>query len=357
MKRYHQLTLEERSVIGHLRHRGKSSSEIARQLGRHRSTICREVKRNITHYDGAYRAYRAQKYANGRRRRSRSHGHYTAADYQLVRKYLKQAWSPEQIHGYFTRAGIRMMSHETMYKYIWFDKREEGTLYKYLRHGQKQRRKRYGRYDSRGRLASKRPIWLRPLSVESRETKGHWEIDTMVGPIGSGTCILTLVERKTGFVEIGYLPDRSVASVNRCLLKLIRRHPGKFKTITADNGCEFHGYAQVEAVTGIKFYFSRPYHSWERGSNENTNGLIRQYVPKKQAMTYLTQRRCDHIADKLNSRPRKRHDFRTPAAGFYGHCRTPYSHFPAAHRPEVLVDHPENTNPAELNRRNKLNRR
>ena len=157
-------------------------------------------------------------------------------------------------------------------------------------------------------------IGERPVTVDQRRRVGHWEIDTVMGEsLGeSSDCILTLVERKTGYLMIGKLAARTAAEANRALLELMARHPGRVRTITADNGTEFHWYAQVEAVTPVRFYFATPHHSWERGTNENTNGLIRQYLPKGQSMAGVTQSQCDTIAEQLNQRPRKRHAYKTP---------------------------------------------
>src|SRR5690606_2013085 len=137
---------------------------------------------------------------------------------------------------------------------------------------------------------------------EKRLIKGHWEIDTVHGR-GSSACIVTLLERKTGFVMIGKLKDKSTKSLNERTIKLISRYSHLFRTITADNGTEFHQYKIIENDTKVKFYFATPYHSWERGANENINGLIRQYLPKTKSMETLTQQQCDAIADKLNRRP------------------------------------------------------
>ncbi len=165
-------------------------------------------------------------------------------------------------------------------------------------------------------MANKRHITDRPASAESRRYKGHWEIDTVFGQ-GSKHCIVTLLERKSGFILLGKLPDKSTCSLNKRVIKLIRRHPGQFKTITADNGTEFHQYAAIEEECGVSFYFATPYYSWERGSNKNVNGLICQYLPKNQNMAGLTQARCETIAKKLNQRPRKRHNYKTPEEIFY----------------------------------------
>lgn len=317
MTSYKQLTSEERYIISHLRKQGLNQSEIARQLGRHRSTLSRELARNscwVT--DGAYRPSKAQRRTQARRRRSRRNQHYTQADFHIVRQLLRRQWSPEQITGYLRRESRPCFSHETIYLYIWRDLENGGDLWKYLRCAQKQRRKRYRAYDSRGRLANKRHITERPHTVETRRYKGHWEIDTVMGK-KDPDCIVTLVERKTGFTLIGKLNDRTTASLNERTVKLINRFPHTFKTITADNGTEFHQYKHIEAQCKTRFYFANPHHSWERGTNENTNGLIRQYLPKGLSMKNVTQQQCDAIALKLNTRPRKRLGYQTPEECFY----------------------------------------
>ena len=160
-------------------------------------------------------------------------------------------------------------------------------------------------------MAGKRHISERPPAVETRQQIGHWEIDTVIGT-GSKACVVTLVERKSGIVLIGKLADRTTASLNRRVIRLISRHGGPSATITSDNGTEFHDYKRIEARTGTAFYFATPHQSWERGSNENANGLVRQYLPKGQSMAGLSQQQCNSIARKLNTRPRKRLGFRTP---------------------------------------------
>lgn len=317
--KYRQLTPQDRYILGALKKQGLSIQAIADQLGFHRSTIYRELQRNSCHHvDGAYRPSKAERRTRARRSRSRRNRHYTEADFKIIRELLEMEWSPEQIVGHIRRFGLmeRRMSHETIYQYIWRDKYIGGHLWTYLRQSPKQRRKRYRSYDSRGRLANKRHISERPQSVESRRYKGHWEIDTVMGH-GSQDCIVTLLERKTGFVQIGKLEDRTTASLNKRTLSLINREPDAFKTITADNGTEFHQYHLIEQKSGVTFYFATPHHSWERGSNENVNGLIRQYLPKGVSMKNLTQQQCDAIAKCLNTRPRKRLSYKTPEECFY----------------------------------------
>lgn len=308
---YHQLTSGERYMLAALRKQGLNQSEMARSLGRHRSTVCREFRRNSSRFDGHYRPSKAQERTNGRRSRSRRNLRFTPQEFATVEQLLCRQWSPEQVSGYLRRSGQLLISHETIYRHIWQDKREGGLLYTHLRGARKRRRKRYGSYDSRGRVVGKRLISERPEEVETRQQVGHWEIDTVMGT-GSLDCIVTLVERKTGIVLIGKLKDRTTESLNQRVIRLILQHEGPFSTITADNGTEFHDYKKIEERTDVTFYFATPHHSWERGSNENANGLIRQYLPRGMSMTGLSQHQCNSIARKLNTRPRKRLEFKTP---------------------------------------------
>jgi IS30 family transposase len=195
---YRQITFAERYTLGLLRQRGLSPAAIARILGRHRSTIGREVQRNRAHRDGTYRPQVADWYVRGRRSRSRRNRRLSAGDWARIQALLREDWSPEQVAGRLRLDQELAVSHETIYRYLWADKQAGGTLYRHLRGARKQRRKRYGRYDSRGRLAGKRPITARPPAVEAREQLGHWEGDTMLGASQAGPCVLSLVERKRG---------------------------------------------------------------------------------------------------------------------------------------------------------------
>jgi transposase, IS30 family len=309
---YHQITFAERYTLGVLRRDGLSPAAIARTLGRHRSTILREVQRNQARSDGTYRPQLAEWYACSRRSHSRRNRQFSGADLRRVRALLAEHWSPEQVAGRLRLEGRLQISHETIYRYIWADKAAGGILYTHLRGARKQRRKRYGRYDSRGRLAGKRPITERPPIVETRQELGHWEADTMLGASQAGPCVLSLVERKTGYLLLGQLRRRISAAVNQRARQLISARSHSVRTITVDNGTEFHEYAKLERTTGTRFYFATPHHAWERGTNENTNGLVRQYLPKRQSMAHLTQHDCNRIAAKLNRRPRKRLGYRTP---------------------------------------------
>ena len=310
MRKYHQLTSEERYALSTLRKQGFTQGAMARALGRHPSTISRELRRNSRN-DGGYRPATADDFARWRRSRSRRNGQFASADWELVEACLGEQWSPEQVAGRFRRDGLLSISHETIYRYVWEDRRRGGTLHRHLRQSPKQRRKRYGSYDSRGRLAGKRPISQRPAGAQNRSRVGHFEGDTVIGS-SDEHCVLTLVDRKTGYTMIGKLESRTVKAVNRRAIGLLRGSRRRVRTVTVDNGTEFHGHKKIEATTGTRFFFAAPYHSWERGTSENTNGLIRQYLPKRTSMAQITQSDCNRIAAKLNRRPRKRLGFRTP---------------------------------------------
>lgn len=311
---YKQLTIGERYTIAAYKKQGLCYAEIARLTGRHKSTISREIARNNCAYDGAYRPSKADQRTRSRRSKSRRNKRISQKQYEQAIHFIKKDWSPAQVVGRLQPT----ISHESIYQYIWRDKANGGELWKHLRQSTKQRRKRYAAYDSRGRLASKRHISERPKSVDERKTRGHWEIDTVMGK-GSKHCIVTLVERMTGYTLIGQLDDRTTATLNKRTIKLMSKFDGLFTTITADNGTEFHQYELIEAATDTRFYFANPHHSWERGTNENTNGLIRQYLPKGTSMATLTQAKCNAIARKLNTRPRERLGFQTPEECFVGY--------------------------------------
>ena len=225
--------------------------------------------------------------ANGQRKRSRLNLRFGQEEFSLIEVLVRGELSPEQIVGRRKREGVKGMSHETIYKWIWADKRRGGTLWKHLRGAQKRRRKRYRIYDSPGRLSGKTMIQQRPA-------------------------VVTVVERKSGIVRIEKSHRATEGQTLGRTVSLLWDEKERVKTITADNGCEFHNYKELESILKTKVYFATPHHVWERGTNENTNGLIRQYLPKEMDLSRVTQDRCNRIAEKLNNHPRKRLDFRTP---------------------------------------------
>jgi IS30 family transposase len=294
---------------------------IALFLDRHRSTVYREVARNRSRYDGAYRAQMAIEQTNGRRSRSRRNARYGPRHFAPIEERLRADWSPQQIVGRARRDGLAVMSHETIYLHVWADRARGGSLWRHLRGACKQRRKRYRSHDSRGRLPGKTMIDERPAVVERRTRLGDWEIDTVHG--SGKACVVTAVERKSGLVRVGKLLRATAQNTTRRTVALLSGEPHPVHTLTADNGTEFHGYKDIEGRLDTRVYFATPHHAWERGTNENTNGLLRQYLPKGACLQRLTQRHCERLALTLNHRPRLRLNFQTPHEVYYASVRAP----------------------------------
>jgi len=306
-----QITLEERYAIVALRKQRLSIRAIAAAIGRAPSTVSRELRRNLRP-SGRYNPDVAHSYCVARRRRSRRNTHFSAEDWGLVEQLIALDWSPEQVAGWLRRHRMLSISHETIYMRIWRDKARGGQLWRHLRQAAKKRRKRCRSHDSRGRLAGKRHISERPSEVETRAVVGHWEIDTIKGDSQAVHSAVTMVERATGFTVMGKLARHTASECTDRVIEMVARQGGRVATITADNGTEFHSHKAIEKATGAQFYFATPHHSWERGTNENTNGLIRQYLPKRTSMAHKSQQDLEAIAAKLNTRPRKRLGYRTP---------------------------------------------
>lgn len=317
---YHQLTLVERYLIEHELSMGTSLREIARKLGRSASTICRERRRNATTDEGRYRHERADSYARTRRRRSRQGTQYPVHEVELVRELMAQRWSPEQVSGRLKRQRKLEIATSTIYRWVKRDKASGGSLWQQTRRLSHRYRKGYRVQDHRGRLRGKTSIKDRPQVINERAEYGHWEGDTVMGKDGRH-CVLTLVERKTLLLRIRKLPARKAEEVNRVMRQeLGKKGKRRIRSLTLDNGTEFHGYEELQSEYDTKIYFATPYHSWERGTNENTNGLIRQYLPKGTCFKKLTQEHCQAIEDALNNRPRKKLGFRTPAEASAQEC-------------------------------------
>lgn len=314
---YHQLTQEERYLIAGGLRLQRSQRDLAEELGRSASTVSREVRRNATTHDGAYRGEKAHSYAIARRRRCRRGPQFSEAVLGEVEFALRRRWSPEQIVGAFRAEGKVVPSHETIYRHLRRDRRGGGTLWRHTRIMSKMGRKRYRSRPTRGVLLGKRHISERAAIVDARGRIGDWEGDTVMGG-GTSGCLLTLVERKSGFSLVRKLEARTMAEATEAAAIVIQRMRHKFQTITFDNGTEFHDYERLERRFGVTCYFATPYHSWERGSNENLNGLVRQYLPRGRSLKSTTQEDCDKIAAALNNRPRKRHGFLTPLGIFLG---------------------------------------
>ena len=304
---YTHLTQEERYQIYALLRQGESQKSIADQLDRHPATISRELRRNRG--QRGYRARQAQQLAHERRpRNARS---IAPHDWQYAKAKLRQGWSPEQISGRGRRDGVAAISHETIYLKVYADKAAGGDLWRHLR-CQKKKRKRYasGR-DRRGQIVGRRPIGDRPAIVDNRGRLGDWEGDTIIGA-RHRHALVSIVERRTQYLVLRKVPRKSAADVSMAMIEGMAHLRRVAKTITVDNGKEFAEHALVDRVLETTTYFANPYASWERGLNEQINGKVRDYFPKKMPFDRLTQRDADRVAETLNNRPRKSLNYRTP---------------------------------------------
>ena len=316
---YHQLTDFERYLIGRLRSSGCGVRQISRELGRSASTISRELKRNADTSDGRYRVEKAISYAKARRSRCRRGSRCEEGVVRKVRRWLQRRWSPEQVSRRLRKLEEAGAGVATIYRWLAKDRAEGGQSWLQTRQLSHRYRKGYRVQDGRGRMKGKKQLDSRPPGAQDRSEVGHLEGDTVMGKDGRH-CLLTLVDRKTRRTRILKLKARQASEVNKALIREVRSGRVRLKSLTLDNGTEFHGFKELEEELGIEVYFAKPYHSWERGTNENTNGLIRQYLPKGMCFKELTQRRCDEIERELNDRPRKVLGFSTPNEAYAEEC-------------------------------------
>jgi IS30 family transposase len=306
MRTYAQLTQEQRYQIYALKKTRHSQAEIAEVIGVHRSSVSRELKRNRG--QRGYRPQQAQRLAMERRQKGVPR--ITVETWALVEKLLQQDWSPEQISSRLKKEQRICISHEWIYQYVLEDKRAGGDLYRHLR-CQKKRRKRYGKYDRRGKLPNCRSIEERPAIVNTRKRLGDWEVDTMLGK-NHKQALVILTERKSRFTLLGKVPQRTAQAVQDQIHQLLLPVVAKVHTLTSDHRKEFAFHQQIADLLHLKFYFAHPYAAWERGTNENTNGLLRQYFPKKHDFQQVSSKEMEQAMFRLNFRPRKSLRFKTP---------------------------------------------
>lgn len=314
---YKQLDYRTRCKIYGLWRAGLNQTEIADEIGVHKSTISRELKRNLTYVRTAlgswqYKPDYAQTYTEDRRKKKPKKIKFTKEVEQFVSEKIIGEWSPEQISGYAKRHKLFSISHERIYQFILADKEKGGVLYKHLRHQHKKYRKRYGSPNNRqGPIKNRVMIDERPKIVDKKKRLGDWEIDTIIGKEHQ-KAIVTLVERVSKKTLIGQVGTKKSDFVTAQIIRLLSEIKPYVLTITADNGCEFAQHELIAKSLGADVYFAHPYHSWERGLNENTNGLIRQYIPKGKDFAELIDADIIAIQEKLNNRPRKSLGFATP---------------------------------------------
>lgn len=309
---YRQLTQEQRYQIHACQGAGWRQTKIASEIGSHPSTISRELKRNRG--QRGYRPQQAERMAQGRRQQKRK-DRLTPADWLTMTALLEQEWSPEQISGSLKAGDQLRVSHEWIYQYIYADKAAGGKLHFHLR-CQKLRRKRYGKNDHRGQLPNRRSIDERPAIVAEKTRIGDWEADTIIGK-NHQQAIVSLVDRKSKFCLLAKVTVNTAVAVAAAICRLLQRYRDKVHTITSDNGREFAAHESIASKLQADFFFAHPYCSWERGLNENTNGLVRQYCPKGSDFSGLTDHHLDFVMDRLNNRPRKTLGFKNPNQIFF----------------------------------------
>jgi transposase, IS30 family len=307
-----QLTYEQRCQIYVLKETEKTQTEIAAILGCNQATISRELKRNRG--DRGYRYKQAQEKSEQRRSISHAPHVLTPDTLRRVEKLLiEEQWSPDQISSWLLIEEGIQISHETIYRHIWDDKRNGGTLHTYLRRrGKKYQYRGASGKTSRGQIKDRRSIDERPAHVEEKIEVGHWEIDTVIGKNHSGA-VVTLVERTTKYFLCARVMRRTADAVAAATIALLKPFKNLVKSITSDNGKEFAEHAKIANKLECDFYFAHPYHSWERGLNENTNGLLRQYFPKSTDFKRVADKDIQAAMVKLNRRPRKTLGYATPA--------------------------------------------
>lgn len=294
---------------------GESKGAVAQELGCHVSSVGRELRRNQV--GGTYLPAQAQSLADGRRRTSKKPWKVERGELgAFVKEGLQQYWSPEEIAGRWRRRHPRRrgqwVSHQCLYDWIWRQKDQGQTWHRYLRRAYKKRRKRQESPEKRGRIVGRVGIEERPAIVEKRTRLGDWESDRMEGS-GSPVSLASHVERKSRYTVLAKLADGKAATFNEGTIRAFQRHGGlPLRTTTADNGKEFAGHAELGKRLGLDVYFARPYHAWERGTNENTNGLVRQFFPKGLDLRRVPPRQVVYVERLLNNRPRKCLGYRTP---------------------------------------------
>jgi IS30 family transposase len=314
MSNYKQLNQAQRYQIEILQKAGKNQKQIAELLGVSESTISRELKRNQG--KKGYRPKQAQIKTDNRKKQAAKVLKMTPALILLIEARILLDWSPEQVSGQLKDELGILISHERIYQHIWTDKLHGGTLHTHLRQHHKQRKKKYGSKDKRGQIRNRVSIDERPAIVAEKTRIGDWEIDTVIGQNHQGA-LVTIVDRVSKFTLIKKVDSKHAEVVTAATISLLQPYLDKTLTITADNGKEFAGHETIKEQLGANVYFAHPYCSWERGLNENTNGLIRQYFTKGSSFENITDGEVEAVMNKLNHRPRKTLKFKTPHTVFF----------------------------------------
>ncbi|ODS29685.1 MAG: Integrase core domain protein [Candidatus Scalindua rubra] len=322
------LTLDQRYIIKSMLKIGYNQTEIAKVLGVHKSTVSRELIRNRG--GRGYRPKQANAFSK-ERHQAKVRPRIDGGTWAFIERLICKEWSPEQISGWIKKNMDIAVSHEWIYQYILKDKLAGGSLYIHLRCKQKGK-KRYGSNDRRGNLKNRVSIDQRPSLVDDRSRIGDWparphssgaggEADTIIGKAHK-QAIVSLTERKSGLALIYKVDRRTKEKTEEAMRRLLGSISDQVHTITSDNGKEFGNHETVAKGLECDFYFAHAYSSWERGTNENTNGLIRQYFPKNRDFRTITDKELIHAMKRLNNRPRKRLGYKTPNEVFFGESHT-----------------------------------
>ena len=307
--------MEQRYKISSLLDAGHSRGKVAEHLGVHKSTVSREVLRNCDGRNGTYRPELAQRKSDERQKAKPKRKRFTATVEQYVVSKLKQDFSPEQITGKARLQGVDCVCAERIYQHVWADKKQGGRLYRHLRTKGKKYAKRGSLNGKRGQIIGRVDIGQRPQIVEQKQRLGDVEMDLVIGKNHKGA-LLTINDRATGMLKMGYVESKEAAIVQAKAVELLTDWKPLLHTVTTDNGKEFAYHQKVAEALEVDCYFAKPYHSWERGANENLNGLVRQYFPKGMNFGRITEHRVSEVVDILNQRPRKRFGFRSPEEVF-----------------------------------------
>ena len=305
------LTLVQRYEISILNEQKLSKSDIAERIGKSKSTVYRELKRNSDGRNGQYKAALAQKKCEFRHSTKNKERTFTSDIEVFVVHYLQQDYSPEQIVGYANRIGKSCVSVERIYQFVWKDKKNGGLLYKHLRTRGKKYKKRGNLNNGRGQIIGRVDITQRPKEVDKKERFGDLEIDLVIGANHKGA-LLTINDRATGVLKMRYIESKEAKVIENNTIELLEEWTPFIHTITSDNGKEFANHKEIAEELNIDYFFAKPYHSWERGANENLNGLVRQYFPKKTNFDLIQKGQVKKAEEILNNRPRKRYNYLTP---------------------------------------------
>ena len=320
MKHYHHVSNEERFYIWQARQAGNTQTHIAKVLGRHPATVCRELKRNTYAQCHFYTYHWAKQIVKHRKDYANQHKHRKLTDQigAVIQQLLRQYLSPEQVSGYLKKHHDIYLSHETIYRYIYRDGKRKAALKPFLRQGGKHRRKRYGSGARASSIPHRVSITERPQVVEEKTRLGDWECDTVIGK-DRKSVLVTVVDRASLYTVCSRVLSRSAHVVGDAIIRLLRPFKERVQTLTFDNGSEFVKHEAIAHALEATTYFAHPYASWERGINENTNGLLRQFFPKGTDFRTLSWQQVKKAVDNLNNRPRKTRGYRTPNQLFNNH--------------------------------------